>query len=161
MILSTLRFGELEIQEQEIVIFQYGLPGFEHLRQFVFVMPDTPLPFAFMQSVEQGETAFIVADPFLFFSDYDFELNESDKDELGIDKVEQVRVWSIVTVRERIEEATLNLLAPVVLNASAKRGKQIILGGTEYQTRHRIPLVSTENTSQTKTPQSAKEGGTC
>ena len=37
MVLQTKYFGELEIKESDIYIFQRGIPGFEEVRKFVLI----------------------------------------------------------------------------------------------------------------------------
>jgi flagellar assembly factor FliW len=134
--IETRQFGELDIREEDIVKFERGLPGFEQLKRFIFVEPDPDLPFSFLQSVEDADVAFIVTNPFLFYPDYEFELSPSVQEELNIVSERDVAVWSVVTVREKASDATVNLLAPLVVNVKEKRGRQIVLHDSGYGTKH-------------------------
>ena len=136
MKIATRQFGEMDVREQDIVRFERGLPGFEELKRFVFVEPEPDLPFSFLQSVDDADVAFIVTNPFLFYPDYEFELTEPTQEELNIRSERDVAVWSVVTVRGQAAEATINLLAPIVVNVKDKRGRQIVLHDSGYGTKH-------------------------
>lgn len=138
MQISTVRFGDIDIQETEIINFKQGIPGFEQLQQFVIIRPNLELPFSFLQSVDDGEVAFIVVSPFVFYPEYEFEISEETKQELAIKEETDVLVWNIVSIRESLEDATINLLAPIILNNRDSVGKQIILQGTNYAVKHKL-----------------------
>jgi flagellar assembly factor FliW len=138
MNLQTSRFGEIEIDEDKIITFPQGIPFFESMHRYIMLQPDLSVPFIFMQSIEEGDLAFIVADPFTYFPDYDFKLPESVQAELNIQEEAEVMVFNLISISET-DEFSMNLLAPVVLNMRLKQGKQVILYQTEYKTKH--PLV--------------------
>lgn len=138
MKIITLNFGELDIEKEDIFTFPQGIPGFEDLRQFIIIQPDAKVPFSYLQSVEQGEISIIITNPFLFYKDYELQLSEKTQEQLQIEQEQDVLVWSTVSVKERIKEATINLLAPIIVNVKKKRGKQVILHGSNYQTKHRL-----------------------
>ena len=138
MKIKTFHFGDIEIDDDSIVHFPQGIPAFEDHQYFAFIQPDENIPFSYMQSVDHGELALVVTNPFLFYPDYEFELPESTKEELKIRSEEDVCVWAVVTVKGRLADATLNLLAPVVVNVNEKLGRQIILHDSGYRTKHRL-----------------------
>ncbi|NLY79314.1 MAG: flagellar assembly protein FliW, partial [Lysinibacillus sp.] len=84
-------------------------------------------PLAIFQSVDEPQIGFVVAYPFAFKEDYVFDISEDDKEELQVEKEEDIIAYSIVTLQEPFENSTLNLLAPLVINNVKKRGKQIVL----------------------------------
>jgi flagellar assembly factor FliW len=61
------------------------------------------------------------------FRNYEFQLPDSAKELLEIDKMEQIAVYSLVTLRSPVEESTTNLLAPIVINSANKKGVQVVL----------------------------------
>ncbi len=145
MKMNTLRFGEIEIDPKDVIRFPNGLPGFENLNGFIFIKPDEELPFSFLQSIEDGDIAFITTNPFIFYPDYDFEISEAVERELKIQNEADVMVWSIVTIHEEISRASINLLAPVIINIKECLGKQMILNGTDYRTKHKLILNAPES----------------
>jgi flagellar assembly factor FliW len=144
MIVNTYLFGNIEINDEEILTFEHGIPGFEHLHTFAYIRESEESLFTHLQALEDGDITFIITNPFLFYPEYDFILPDSAKEELGLTGEKDVEVWSIVTLGEKVEEATMNLLAPIVANKKDKRAKQIVLQNPSYKTKH--PLV--QETSQ-------------
>lgn len=138
MIIHTTRFGELDIEEQDIVRFEQGIPGFESLRQFVLVEVQEHAPFSYLQCVDDGDVSFIVTDPFEFFPDFECELPDSVVEGLKVKSTEEIVVRVIVSISGDIESATANLVAPVIINHANKLGKQVVLAKTSYTTRHAL-----------------------
>ena len=140
MILKSTRFGELEIADEQVFTFAEGIPGFPEDKQFAY-LPFGELdktPFAYLQSVHTPELTFLLADPFSFFHDYVINLSDELGEQMGFTDANQPQVYTIVTIPEKLEEMTTNLLAPVLLNWKDKRGCQVILEKTPYTTRHRL-----------------------
>jgi flagellar assembly factor FliW len=121
--------------DQQIYTFEQGIPGFEHLNQFVFEEVGNDLPMKLMRAVEDQAISLLVASPFLFYPDYEWELPDIIKQELGIKNGEEVEIGSIITVPADWEKATINLLAPIVINNRTKLGKQLILHDNTYSSR--------------------------
>jgi flagellar assembly factor FliW len=144
--LETTRFGEIEVDVDQVFTFNQGLPGFQKHKKFVLLHPDEDIPFSFLQSVEDDELSFIITNPFMFFADYQFELSKKDLSELGIEQEEEVVIFTIVTVNAQ-EEFSANLLAPIILNKKNRSAKQVILHDTLYRTKH-ILLVNSSEISQ-------------
>ena len=139
MLINTKFLGEVEIKESEILSFNQGLPGFPEYKQFILLSLDADLPLALLQSTEEATIGFVVAFPFAFKQDYTFDLSDEDKEDLHIEKEEEVLTYSIVTLQETFVESTINLLAPVIINTNKKIGKQIVLQDSkEYSLRFPI-----------------------
>ncbi len=132
-------FSEIEIDEQKIVEFPQGIPGFEQIRRYIFIYPEEPSPFAYMQAVDEKQVCFLAVNPFLFYPDYEFDLSEDVKEELQISREQDLMIWTIASVRDSLSEGTMNLLGPIVVNVPLRLGKQVILHDTPYRTKH--PLV--------------------
>lgn len=131
MLINTKLLGEVEIQESEVITFEQGLPGFPEYKKFALLGLNPDLPIAMLQSTEEADINFVVAYPFAFNKDYAFDLSDSDKEELQIEKEEDLITYAIVTLNETFTQSTLNLLAPVVININKKVGKQIVLQDSE------------------------------
>lgn len=146
MIVNSVVLGEIEVEDNQVIRFEHGMPGFEQLKAFIMVQPEPELPFSYLQSVEVAEVVFLLTDPFVFYPDYDIQLSEHVIDDLRIEEQQDVQVWSVVTMKDDIKSATMNLLAPVVINAKEANGNQVILQNTSYATKH--PLVAGSSESQ-------------
>jgi flagellar assembly factor FliW len=105
-----------------------GLPGFREARRFVLVEWDEPAsPFAVLRCVDVEELEFLVAAPVVLFPDYAPEIDDGYAEALGLQSADDALVLVIVTVPERPEEATANLLAPIVVNVHTYAAAQIVL----------------------------------
>lgn len=136
---DTTRFGEIEIENEDIIVFSEGLPGFEEEKQFVLIPYDQSSPFFFLQSVQAKELAFLLISPFDFCAEYSFELDDGIVDELEIAAENDIVVYSIVTMHgSEIKKMTANLLAPVVINIKNKKARQVVLDNTKFTTRYNI-----------------------
>ncbi|MDD4527246.1 MAG: flagellar assembly protein FliW [Candidatus Margulisbacteria bacterium] len=133
MKVKTLRFGELEAKDEDVIVFPKGPLGFEGYKSWILV--DNGL-LGWLQSAEDESLAFVVGNPFEFYGDYQFEISAKEMTELGIRSKEEVNVLSIVSVPPNVEEMTINLLAPIVVNSKTKQAKQVILSNNDYTVRH-------------------------
>lgn len=141
--IQTLQFGELTIQEESLISFKQGLPGFESLTRFTIITPDPELPFSFLQSADDGNIAFVITNPFLFYPEYEFDIPNEDHQHLQLtNDPADVAVWSIVSIQDHIEASTINLLAPLVINNKVSIGKQCILHGSKYTTKHPLSVAT-------------------
>ncbi len=139
MTVKTTRFGEIEIEPEKIVTFKDGIPGFEEETEFIIIPYDEDSPFFLLQSARTDYLAFLMTDPFKFFSDYEFSIDDENMKSLGIKKAEDVAIFSMVTVRGGdVKSMTANLVAPVVLNIRNNQGRQIVLEKSPYNTKHRL-----------------------
>jgi flagellar assembly factor FliW len=137
MKIHTKYHGECEIYEKDIFNFEHGIPGFLDEKQFV-LLPLEDTPFIILQSVKTPALGFAMIDPFIYFKDYDFELDEQSIVQLRLSSEKEVVVYVILTVADPFEQTTANLQAPIVLNYEKKLGKQVILTNTPYKTKHRL-----------------------
>ncbi|MPL97843.1 Flagellar assembly factor FliW [bioreactor metagenome] len=138
MQIQSTRFGELTVAAEDLLQFSNGLPGFPDEQQFALISQDSDNPFAFLQSINNPDLTFILVDPFSFFNDYSVKLADQYVDELEISEENPPVVFTIVSIREALKNATVNLLAPVVINLKTRQAAQIILEKTDYTTRHKL-----------------------
>ncbi|MBF0137820.1 MAG: flagellar assembly protein FliW [Magnetococcus sp. DMHC-1] len=138
MELQGTRFGMLEFDEGEIIRLNEGLLGFPLSKRFLLFPYGEDSSFFWLQSVDEAEIAFIVINPFDFFSDLEFAIQDPDAESIGLIRGEDVEIFCLVTIPEgRPEEMRTNLAGPVVVNVVNRQGKQILL--KEYSPRQ--PLI--------------------
>lgn len=137
--IDTLRFGQIEVEEEKIVHFKDGIPAFEEEHEFIIVPYDSESPYYFMQSLATPDLAFLITVPFIFFPDYEFELDDVAQHELDIKHQEDMLIYVLITIPGgKIEDMTANLMAPVVLNKENMQAKQVVLDRSRYTTKHRL-----------------------
>ncbi|MFZ3372080.1 MAG: flagellar assembly protein FliW, partial [Desulfitobacteriaceae bacterium] len=79
-----------------------------------------------------------LADPFSFFDDYEFVLEDEVAKELELSRENPPRVFLISTVKGKLADMTVNLLAPLVINGINHTGRQVILNKPEYSICHKL-----------------------
>ena len=138
MIFKT-KLGEMDLSEKEIITFEEGIPGFDHLRKFAIVSVARTEPIKWLVSLEDKDVALPIIDPWIVRLDYHVDISEKDVQDLGIEKNEDVSVWCVVVIpKDKPDDATINLLAPIVVNMKNGKAKQIIMETDEYTIKHRI-----------------------
>jgi len=143
MRINTVNFGDLEIAENTIITFDDGLPGFPQLRRFVILEMDDIKPFHYLQALPDDDTpaiALYLVNPFLVDPSYEFRLTDSDMEAIKSTNSAELTIYSVATIPANPGEATLNLMAPIVVNEKDRRGRQVILHESKYSVRH--PLLS-------------------
>jgi flagellar assembly factor FliW len=139
MLLQTKHFGQIEVQESNILTFADGIPGFEASKRFVLInSTNDESPFKWLQSSDEPQIAFAVVNPFIIKKDYTFELSDETIKKLQIKAPEDVVTLSIMVVPEDLEKMSMNLKAPIIINGKNKKGVQIILDTDKYTVRHYI-----------------------
>ncbi|MGD6776474.1 flagellar assembly protein FliW [Sutcliffiella horikoshii] len=138
MKIATKYHGLIEVLEEEVVRFPNGLPGFLEEKEFAVIPFSEDGMFIILQSVQTPELGFVLTNPFTFYPEYDFNLENQAVDALELDSPEDVTVYTVLTMADPFHLTTANLQAPVVVNAKKKLGKQVILTGSPYQTKHKL-----------------------
>lgn len=127
MKIQTKFLGEVQIDPASIIQFPQGIPAFEEEKEFVIVPLGAQSPFVTLQSVQTPSVGFMAAYPYHFKEDYTFDLEQEDLQQLQIEKSEDVLVYAILTLKDTLENSTMNLLAPVAINIKKQIGKQVVL----------------------------------
>ncbi|HEY9062162.1 MAG TPA: flagellar assembly protein FliW [Pseudobacteroides sp.] len=139
MLLNTKHFGQLEVDEKGIIDFPEGLPGFEDAKRFVLIANSgEDSIFQWLQSIDNLDLAFVVIDPKIIKDDYIVDVPEEEVEELQIDESSETIVLCIVVVPEDLAKMTANLKAPVIINNTSKKGKQVVLDNNDYEIKHYI-----------------------
>lgn len=138
MDICTTKFGLLEIDESKILYFPEGLPGFSHLRDFILLIPENIAPFCHLQSIDDPDISFIVVDPLDLYPNYAPEFSEEILNTLQIKEKTDTFLLCIVVIPEDPRFMTINLAAPILVNADDRLAKQEILSRGDYSLRHRI-----------------------
>lgn len=138
MEIRTKYHGVIEAEQEDILHFQNGIPGFLEEKSFILLQLDNESPFNILQSTETAELGFVIVNPFQFFTTYEFDISDNDKAQLKLSSKQDVAVYTILNVKDPFEHSTANLQAPIVINTKNNEAKQIILKDTRYQTKQRL-----------------------
>jgi flagellar assembly factor FliW len=154
MNIASQRFGALEVEEDQVLEFSSGVIGFPNERDFVLVPHNATGFLAWLQSVKTPTLALPVVSAHAFgtkYPDVDMEQTITDA-ELG-GTAEDVALM-VVLCAPQGAPATVNLLAPIIVNAATRRGAQVILEGSRFTTRE---LFIREQEVEAPKPQAAAE----
>jgi flagellar assembly factor FliW len=120
-----------------MLTFERGLPGFPDAHHFELAPWGEPGgPFSLLRCTS-GTPEFLAASPDDFFPDYAPEIDDETVEFLGLGGAEDALVLLIITVTDRADDATANLLGPLVINRHTGRGVQAVLT-EDWSTRERL-----------------------
>ncbi len=130
------KFGEIDFEENEIIVLPKGILGFSQLTRYILLEKEGSGPFKWLQSVEDPNVAFVIADPLDFFPNYKLEINEKELEELNYTNSKDLITYVIVTVPQDASLASADLLGPLVINAKKNLAKQAVMSNSPYTTKH-------------------------
>lgn len=138
---ETSRFGVIEFDKEKILTFTEGLPGFQEAKQFILVPHSDNSPLKWLQSLDVPELAFAVLDPWLLFGDYKPVFHPLDLESLEMENSddEEMAIVTILTIPEDPHEMTVNLKAPIIINAKSNKAKQVVLLSDDYLIKQPLP----------------------
>lgn len=119
-----------------------GLIGIPEARRMELILNPDELPFMWLRSIENRALNFVVIEPQGVIPGYAIELPDDDAASLDIASVDDTYVLNIVTLRTGApDDATVNLMGPIVINRRTLLGRQIVIGNfADFSARH--PLLN-------------------
>jgi flagellar assembly factor FliW len=145
MQIQTTRFGTIQVETDDLLLFPAGLPGLEGCRQWVLLPDAHSDALAWLQNLEHSEIAFAVTSPRRYIPHYRMRVNSGCVEGLKLQNPSQAEI--LVIIGKSDSGWTLNLKAPLVINPELRIGRQIISEGNEpvrYVIRNdRNPLKKT------------------
>jgi flagellar assembly factor FliW len=146
MRIHTVNLGNLEIPDDKVINFKEGLPGFPQIRRFAILEAEEIKPFQYLQALDDPPISLFVINPFLVDPGYEFRLTDSDMEDVCSKNSAELAVYAVATIPADPSQATLNLMAPIVVNDRARCGKQVILHESKYAVKH--PLLGNADQSE-------------
>lgn len=141
MTVETRLFGKITIDDDKVIKFQGGIVGFPNLTDFA-LMHDSERTdgkgLSFLVSLQEPAFSMPVMDPLLVKKDYNPTVEDDLLIPLGKLEQDDMLVLVTVTVPHKIEEMTVNLMAPIVVNATTRRAAQVILNDGDYPVKYPI-----------------------
>lgn len=141
MLVKTRYFGEIDLDENKIIVFPNGILGFENSKSYTLLYdnegeerPDI----SWLQSLDEPALAIPVISPFLLKEDYNPEVEDELLKPLGELNEDNMVVLVSVTVPSDITQMSANLKAPFVMNADTRKGCQIIVENSDYEIKYRF-----------------------
>lgn len=127
---------------QTTITFAVPIPGFPGATEFAVEPWGGPgSPFSVLRCTQVDDLEFVVVSPHAFFPDYAPVIDDATVEAIGLTKPEDAMVLVILTLGARPQDATANLLGPIVVNIHTGQAAQAILNDRDLTTRE--PLVRT------------------
>jgi flagellar assembly factor FliW len=134
MQIDSTRFGTLEVRDDTVLTFPDGLIGLPGQR-YALVAQSERTPFYWLHSVDHPDVAVPVTMPWLFFSDYEVRIPDEDAAQLMLSEPGSAEIFCVVRAAESLEDFTINLAGPVLVNGDRRIGRQIINHAGGYAVR--------------------------
>ncbi len=141
MNIITKNFGEIEVNDAKIITFPSGIIGFPDIKEFMLIHDDDKDDgggVRWLQSLGEPGFALPVIDPLLVRPDYDPTIDDDLLKPIGEVNVENMLVLTTITIPHEIENMSINLMAPIVINTDTKKAVQIIIEDDNYEVKFRI-----------------------
>jgi flagellar assembly factor FliW len=136
MEIDTSRFGRIEIDSESLIRFPAGLLGLEECRTWVLLADGDNDSLAWLQSTDRADVALAVVSPRRYVPDFRMRVARRELAALALDDVQSAKVLVIVGKRDRT--LTLNLKAPLLINAQRRVGGQVVTNG-DLPIRYELP----------------------
>ncbi len=145
MLIHTVNFGDLEVPDDKVITFKEGLPGFPQIHRFAVLELEELKPFQYLQALDDPPISLFIINPFLVDPTYEFRLTDSDMEDINSTNSAELAVYSVATIPDDPNGATLNLMAPIVINDKDRCGKQVILHESKYSVKHPLFTGGVQN----------------
>ncbi len=133
MQIETRLFGEIEVDEGKVIFFEKGIVGFPDCQRFILIHDEEEDNghggISWLQSLDEPAFALPVMDPLLVEENYNPQVEDEVLKRLGNLTEENTYVLVTVTATEDITKLSVNLKAPIVINADERKAHQVIVDG--------------------------------
>lgn len=141
MLVKTKHFGEIELDESKILTFDEGLIGFEDKKRYTILFNNESKrkgTISWLQSLDEPLLALPVVSPMVAMADYNPIVEDEVLAPLGELNDENLVILLTLTVPSDLTKMTVNLKAPIIINADTRKGCQAIAENADYVVRYGI-----------------------
>ncbi len=159
MLFETSRFGTVDIPDNRIIGFPAGLPGFPELHRFFIIEHRPGSPFRWLQSGDDKDIAFVIADPSQLLDEYRVSAKLSELEVIEAKEDDEFSTVVMVTIHPNGSsfDVYANLRAPVIVNHRNMQGIQHILLDDKYSMRHKVEKKPSSSATKKKNLRNALE----
>ena len=118
---------QVTVEEEQLIHFEFGLPGFEDLKIYAIIEIEEYNPFLLLHSVEDQSIAMVILKSNLLDEENEFEIPENKLKNLKGKSKNEFGKFFILKIHEDKKQITANVKAPVLINFVNQKGSQIIL----------------------------------
>lgn len=133
----TRDFGEIDVNEEDLISFSTGMYGFENYKSYVILKDNPEDDVMFLQSIDNKDISFVLIDPYSIFMSYGPLLSEEDLIDLDAKNETELKFLVIAIIKDNIKDSVANLKSPIAINPKTRCAKQVILQNP-YPLRYNI-----------------------
>ena len=138
---ETRLFGAVDIADDKVIKLEKGMIGFPKLVNFALIFDEEKVrkehSIMWLQSMDDPDIAFPVMIPNAVKEDYSPNVNEEIVAPIGELTPENTYILVTVTVPRKVEDFSVNLKAPIVINMDTLKGVQLIVED-DYPVKYKV-----------------------
>jgi flagellar assembly factor FliW len=138
---QSIRFGEVEVAEEDVIEFPFGLIGLGGSR-YTLLDRNPGTGFLWLHSVDEPALALPVVNPKSFFAEFALHMAPEDVERTGIEEGAETSLYVTVRATPNPLDITANLRAPLVIHEA--RGYQVINANPDAQLQAPLFVLSDE-----------------
>ena len=138
MKVKTTRFGELEVNPNDIITFSEGLLGFENLKKFAIIYDsdrEERSKISWLQSMEEPALALPIIHPSELIDDYGPIVEDELMKNIGDPADADILMFVTLSIPSDLTKMTANLKAPIIINTEGRKAIQVIVENEEYKVK--------------------------
>ena len=137
---ETRLFGQIDVTDDKIIKIKEGIIGYPDFVNFTLIHDEEKKRkggIKWLQSLDDGMFALPVVDPLDIIPEYKPTVNKEALKLLGDMQKDNIFVLVTITVPKQIEQMSVNLKAPFIINMENLQGVQIIIEDN-YPVKYKI-----------------------
>ena len=140
MKVQTKFFGEIDLPEEKIIHLDRGLIGLEQYKKYTILYDEEKedANISWFQSCDEPTLALPVIKPWLVKEEYNPTVEDELLRSIGELTEDNLVILLTMTVPEDITKMSVNLKAPIVINADTRKGAQIIAENDDYEVKYMV-----------------------
>lgn len=141
MLVKTKYFGEINLSEDKIITMERGMFGFEEYKKYTILYDSEKEGrpnVSWFQCVEEPGLAFSVINPMAVKEDYNPIVEDELLKGLGEITEENIVLLLPLTVPQDVTQMSVNLKAPIIINADTRKGAQVVVENEDYEIKYKI-----------------------
>lgn len=140
MLVKTKFFGEVDLPEEKILTFDRGLIGLSDYKQYTILydVEKEETNICWLQSVDEPTLALPIIKPLLVKEDYNPVVEDELLAHIGELTEENLVIFLTMTVPSDITQMSVNLKAPIIINADTRKAAQIMVENQDYEVKYKV-----------------------
>lgn len=137
---DTRLFGKIEVADDKVIKIKEGIIGYPDFVNFTLIHDEEKKKkggIRWLQSLDDGMFALPVIDPLEIVAEYKPTVSKEGLKLLGDMPTESIFVLVTITVPKQIEQMSVNLKAPFIINMENLQGVQLIIED-DYPVKYKI-----------------------